>query len=234
MRTSERYAGYELLAHEYYDPILHPTSANFRAASESLLRSCLPETSQRNVLDAGAGRSLVAELMLQEHQTLQDLVALDSSPHMLSFSNGFRSRGIGLLLGDCRRMPLSDESFDIVVSILGDPYNGREFWREVRRVLEPGGVAIFTTPAYDWAVAFRSATALDVAEFVLVDDTQLQTPSFVYPNRRQRELIEAEGLLIKEVLEVPIAAASEPHSPKLLDSRGPNAPIVTGYVATKG
>jgi hypothetical protein len=72
-----------------------------------------------------------------------------------------------------------------------------------------------------------------VAEFVLGNGTVLRTPSFVYPIEEQRSLIEKEGLLLNEVLNVPIALADEPLSPKLLASRGPDAAIVTGYIATK-
>jgi hypothetical protein len=131
---------------------------------------------------------------------------------------------------------LPSNSVGLLVSSLGDPYNVRQFWIEVNRVLQPGGAALFTTPSYEWARAFRGADedALSVAEFELASGDRVYLPSFILSEGEQVRLMEVSGLCVREVTQVAMSALDSQHlSPKLLLGRGPDASILTGFIAQK-
>jgi SAM-dependent methyltransferase len=229
---------YEDVAWEYYDPVRHPTCANFREGSAILFRRWLLDLPHEtgSFCEVGAGKSLLAELLTAEGSSAANLIITDSSPAMLSYSAPWVGTRTHLVLGDSMMLPISDEGLDLLVSSLGDPYNLPSFWREVSRVLKPGGIAFFTTPAYDWAMAFRNTSTSDLesAEFELVGGESVQVPSWIYPPRAQIEMIEKSGLHVRERFTVAIAELmAQPLSPKLLIDRGPSAEVVEGYLIAK-
>lgn len=58
---------FDVVAPEYYDPVRHPTCGNFRRASEILLAKWLSKFEGiREVCEVGAGKSVVAELLLKK------------------------------------------------------------------------------------------------------------------------------------------------------------------------
>jgi len=83
------------------------------------------------------------------------LTLLDQSSQMLAHSQEWERKGARLLVGNAWRTELPAASFELVVAALGDPYNCVIFWHEVARLLEWGGVCLFTTPAPEWATRFR-------------------------------------------------------------------------------
>lgn len=226
---------YESLALEYYDEQRHPTCSNFRWASKAFIQDWIEGLDHHlRVLEVGAGKSLLAELLLPAWGGLRHLVALDSSERMLRHSQAFSRWSVRLILGDCCAVPFRDETFDIIAAVLGDAYNGKAFWYEAHRLLRPNGIALFTSPSFEWAAAFRSRELMYRAEFLLRNGQILPVPSRIYPRDQQIELIESSGLLVKEVTDIPISGLqSQALSPKLLPWRGPQAPVVTGYVTTR-
>jgi SAM-dependent methyltransferase len=226
-------ADYSDVADEYYRVDLHPTSANFRDGSRQLLLQWLASTEPRLgwICEVGAGHALVAETLGNDHA---GLLVLDNSPGMLAHSASLASTEpcVALLLSDARALPLAGGSISAVVAILGDPYDEPAFWSEVARVLAPGGAALFTTPAVDWATQFRDPEDQRHAAFD-VGGAELIVPSTVRSEAEQTEIISASGLEVREVVSVCVADISPPLSPKLLVGRGPEAPVVTGYFVSK-
>jgi SAM-dependent methyltransferase len=112
---------------------------------ESLFTSVPPGCSW---LDLGCGHSLLPEWRASEEQRLTQrpriLVGLD--PELGALRN---HRGISLrVCGDGARLPFADASFDLVtanmvVEHLAEPASQ---FREIARVLKPGGVFLFHTP----------------------------------------------------------------------------------------
>ena len=154
---------------------------------------------------------------------------------MLEHSQPWANLGARLILGAAENIPLPPKSVDVLVSSLGDPYNGERFWSEIQRVLRPTGLALFTTPSYEWARSFRNANDSEttVAEFELSDGRHTLVPSYIFPVSQQIGSMRNHNLATKEVGEVPISALREsPISPKLLPQRGSGAAVVTGYAAT--
>ncbi len=219
---------YTDLASEYYDAARHPTCANFREASCVLLATWLPGFARpgSKVLEVGAGASIVADWLAKGGRTVARFVATDLSPDMLAYSHGSID-AIDYVICDAQQLSFISESFDIVVSSLGDPYNTPSFWREAARVLRVGGHVLFTSPSFEWALKFRGGA--DTAEFVTSDGGEILVPSYVKPDDEQSRMIEANGFILVDIRTVEdTALRATPRSPRLRPGR-----IVSGYLAEK-
>lgn len=106
----------------------------------------------RRVLDLGTGTGVVA-LALAERYAEADVVGLDLSPGMIEEARRkvpaeLASR-VHFEVGDASALAFPDGSFDLVVLS-----NMIPFWDELARVVEPGGVLVFSfsrgakTPIY--------------------------------------------------------------------------------------
>jgi dolichol-phosphate mannosyltransferase len=92
------------------------------------------------VLDVGCGSSVII-------QSLNNAVGMDVSMGKLRF---LRRRGIELVRGSAFALPFRDGTFDCVISsqvIEHIPYD-EVLFREMERVLRPGGLLIIGTPDY--------------------------------------------------------------------------------------
>jgi hypothetical protein len=236
--TKPPFAGYEEIANEYYNAVRHPTCANFRSASAKVLKSLVPLLSQGPgwICEVGVGESLVAEVLASNHQSVDRLLLVDSSRSMLRHSAPWAPEGAKLIVGDARAIPIASGCLSLLVASVGDPYNEPSFWAEVSRTLMSGAVAMFTTPSYDWASAFRpySNGRKASAEFELSDGRHVSVQSLIYPPDQQKNLIEAHALLLVDVQHVAISSlANEPVSPKLTKNRGSDASVLTRYIIVK-
>jgi SAM-dependent methyltransferase len=226
---------YEDLAAEYYDPVRHPTCANFSELSNAYLHPRIRQhkLASANILEAGAGRSTVAPI-LPERGSVARLTLLDQSARMLAYSRDWADKGAHLIVGDTCRTQLPERSFGLIVSALGDPYNCPTFWREVTRLLEPGGVCLFTTPAPEWATRFRPLEAQSYAEFMIADGRTVLVPSNIPALEQQRRMIADAGLHPVDDEGLTAEKLSGPTSPKLLlDETTMRLPIVRGFTVRR-
>jgi SAM-dependent methyltransferase len=241
MRTSRpnlRISTYDDVASDYYDPIRHPTCANFAELSNAFLVPRIHRYAavDMNILEVGAGRSTVAPALHKQGLPLTQLNLLDQSDRMLAHSQEWERSGARLLIGNACRTELPAEHFKLIVSALGDPYNCPTFWREVARLLELGGVCLFTSPATEWAVRFRAADAEAQAhaEFVVADGSTLLVPSKIQPLDRQVRMVEDAGLHVVDVDGLSAEELLDVPSPKLLlDERTRRLPIVRGFTVQR-
>ena len=228
---------YDAVADEYYDSVLHPTTANLGGASKLIASRWLPifTTTARRVYEVGAGRSFTAEWMWRHRVPLERLTITDCSSRMLAHSSPWAASGAATALADAEQLPIGDASQDLVVALLGDPYNNSAFWLEVQRVLVVDGRVIFTTPTYEWARAYRAyaGDAASVAIFELGKGRQLAMPSHVLPREEQEQLIGRNGLMVEAVAEVYADQIPPPLSPKLTVASASGLPVVRGYLARK-
>ena len=169
--SSVEIGDYTALASEYYDSARHPTSANFHSRVGSVIMNewLKSSTEPGLIIDVGAGDSLVATLLHAWKRSLTNLLLVDSSTAMLAYSKRWLDFGARAEVADAADLPVASRSARLIVASLGDPYNTPAFWKEARRVLEPNGCVIFTTPAHQWAARFRriSGEPADSAEFAL-------------------------------------------------------------------
>ncbi len=214
--TAVRAVGtYQDVAAEYYDRTRHPTCAGLRMLSGRYIaaRLCRTASAPRRIVEMGAGRSIVAELL--GSGATDQLVLVDNSEGMLRHSAGLVDPACRLV-ADAAATGLPTGSVDVLVSSLGDPYNSVRFWREVARLLRPDGICLFTTPSWAWASAFRSADHQDSAEFVVGDGEVLSLPSVVLSEEDQRAMWQGAGFHVLEVVGASAADLGELAPPKLL------------------
>jgi Methyltransferase domain len=159
---------YEAVADEYYDDESHPTCRNFGELSSKFLYPRIRQLahSSKRALEVGAGESILADVFDRERLPLSRVTIFDQSRGMLQHSKQWIGKGAVAMIRDARRTGLQKGTYDLAVASLGDPYNCKEFWGELRRVMSDGGSALFTTPSYEWSSAFRSNEERDEAEFV--------------------------------------------------------------------
>jgi len=199
LKTDQR--SYDIIASEYYDPRAHPTCHNFNQLSRIYLERWIREPwVHRNVLEIGAGNSSVAAILYARGYQLDGLEITDSSAPMLAHSERWADYGALLNIADARSLNRKDASVALLVSSLGDAYNLPDVWKEISRVLAPGGEVLFTIPSFQWAARFRDgrspAQNPHEAEFELRDGRLITVPSLILPLDKQIEMMESAGLMI--------------------------------------
>ncbi len=116
----------------------HPTISSRWA---SLVAELVGPAENLNILDAGCGPATVTRTLVELGHRV---TAVDVSGEMLARAReilGPRAKKVGFLQADAARLPLPNDSFDLVVSryvvwTLPDPARALSEWK---RVLKPGG-----------------------------------------------------------------------------------------------
>jgi len=116
----------------------------------------------QTILDLGAGTGQPTAMLMKRYSSAH-LVALDLSPAMLKRT---RKRGRWLkrpqvVCGDSHQLPLANASVDMVFSSLSLQWCDRPelAFSEIRRVLKPDGVLLFSTFGPDTLKELRSSWA---------------------------------------------------------------------------
>ncbi len=222
---------YSGLAAEYYDALRHPTCANLREASCRLLKKwlCLMAPVMQQTCEVGVGKSVLCDELVGQN-VIGELTLLDESIEMLRHSFPYVGSTVQLVVADAKNLPFARAGLGSVVASLGDAYNEPPFWSEVARVLRPGGVALYTTPSYEWAECFRTAGDRYEAVFDTSDGATVRVPSVIYPIEVQTALISGAGLRVSDVSSLPVGGLTGPISQKLkCGDRRADMDVVTAY-----
>lgn len=119
-------------------------SARLQRYSGKHLLPWLPNRNDITVLDLGSGTGFFTDLLAGSYNRV---IGLDLSKGMLHFAKDSRNKAISWLEADVHKIPLRDESVDLIYSNLViqwcDPLDVAI--AEMLRVLKPGGLIIFTT-----------------------------------------------------------------------------------------
>ena len=114
----------------------------------------------KRILDLGAGTGRFSGALLKRYR-MAELVALDIAPAMLAQT---RSRGSWLrrpacICADAEQLPFADDSFDFIFSNLMLQWctDLEGTLAELRRVLAPGGLLMFTTFGPDTLMELRAS-----------------------------------------------------------------------------
>ncbi|HLO94782.1 MAG TPA: class I SAM-dependent methyltransferase [Burkholderiaceae bacterium] len=113
--------------------------------SYALLARPLPQ--QARVLDAACGPGTVARRLMAWRPDLQ-LLGVDLAPRMVELAR-VAVPAARFEVGDCRRLPGEDGSWDAIVCAFGLPYlspaEARDFIAQAGRLLAPGGLLYLST-----------------------------------------------------------------------------------------
>lgn len=124
----------------------------------------------RRILDAGAGTGTAQPVLFERYKKAQ-LVALDLSENMLHQCrrHGRFLRAPQLVCADIENLPFADNSFELVFSSLSMQWcnNLNAALLEVKRVLKPGGLFVFSTFGPDTLKELRRSWAtVDTSDHV--------------------------------------------------------------------
>src|SRR2546429_557442 len=103
---------YEELASEYYDPLRHPTCANFREASALILKKWVMAHPGQFRWEVGAGDSVLAELLSESAPGTKGVVIADASLSMLKYSSRWTTQGALLVVSRAESLPVTDGHVD--------------------------------------------------------------------------------------------------------------------------
>ncbi len=108
-------------------------------------RFCQPTVNPPLILDLGCGTGGSFRLLRRFGQ----VVGLDAAPDALAFARQKRL-DVPLVLGDAQKLPFVADRFDIVavLDVLEHLPDDRQALKEIWRVLKPGGVVLFSVPAF--------------------------------------------------------------------------------------
>jgi SAM-dependent methyltransferase len=114
------------------------------ADSQHMIERALDElgvTAPTRVLDVGTGTGQAAGILLARYPGAQ-IDAVDASAQMIEVARAKPElSSVRFAVADGGRLPFGDASFDLAVSLLVQPFE-----HELRRVLAPGGWALFCYP----------------------------------------------------------------------------------------
>jgi len=171
-------SAYEPLANTYYSAV-HPTSRVFDFIILRYLKEHRPLIKPRKFyLEVGCGKNKLVEIC--KSQTA-NLILVDISRKMLLHSNGclHQPHAHGLI-ASAFRLSIARNSVAGVYSFLGDAFNIPNYFKEVFRVMEDGGVFLHIVPSYLWATTLRKNLGIATDVTILINKNEkIVAPSFV-------------------------------------------------------
>lgn len=119
-------------------------SARLQRYTGKHLMPWLPNRNDLTVVDLGSGTGFFTHILSEQYQ---QVLGVDISKQMLAFAKESRSNDVSWLAGDAFKLPLQNNSIDLIYSNLViqwcQPLDN--VVSEILRVLKPGGIFIFST-----------------------------------------------------------------------------------------
>jgi len=148
-KTHKEIAMHREVAHMYRRRSRWAFAQDFQEERNEIMMSLAPEGQQLTAIDLGCGTGIMLDLLAKRYRRV---VGLDASQEML---DGFATDKLGdelmLLRGDMAALPVSDDTFDVVIcrSALHHMDDEVGVLKEICRVLKPEGSLILGEPAND-------------------------------------------------------------------------------------
>jgi SAM-dependent methyltransferase len=149
-------SSYDAIADEYYNDF-HLTSRNLDQASHVFFsKFSLFHKKQKIVLELGAGRGKTQEYL---NIKPDNIVQTDLSEKMLSFSS--KENFLNKIQCDSLCLPFLNDSFSIITAFLYDPFNLKDLYIEIARVLKENGIFLGTLPHPKFALTVRKKLGIN-------------------------------------------------------------------------
>lgn len=186
--------GYNKVASEFTEE-QRITTKDFHTYSMSFFNKSITEYIKENykILEIGPGKD-----WLRKNFNLRttQYFSIDVSTQMQK-----ERLGDNHYIGSVRNMPFPDDSFDIVLSSLADPYFYPSAIYEIYRVLKPDGKFIFTTPSSIWSSAIRNNNS-NKTTFTLKDGDKAEVFSFTFTMSEILEILKTCGFKVVHCEEI--------------------------------
>lgn len=119
-------------------------SARLQRYSGQLILNSLPQCNDSLVVDLGSGTGFFTDILSRKYKRV---IGLDLSAKMLCYAQSLRSNNIQWLNADIHHLPLQSDSVDVIYSNLALQWCHplQDALEEIKRVLKPGGTAVFTS-----------------------------------------------------------------------------------------
>jgi phthiocerol/phenolphthiocerol synthesis type-I polyketide synthase E len=163
----------------------------------------------RRVLDVGCGRGGAVHVLTQFFAPAS-VMGLDLSPAAIAFCRrAHRDPWVQFELGDAEQLPFANDSFDVAINIeSSNSYpNIYSFYREVWRVLAPGGHFLYTDvhPVAKWleCIAYLKLVGFLIERDIDITANVLLSCDEIARTRVQAFAAENDPELMKNFLAVP-------------------------------
>ena len=149
----------------------------------------------KDLLDVGCGTGPMIELLTEEYPD-RHYVGMDLTPKMIEVANAKKLKNAEFITGDSEDMPFEDESFDVLICANSfhhypDP---QKFFREVKRVLRPGGFLVLRDyTSYPFVIWLMNHTEMPLANLIGHGDVKAHTIDEV------KEFCKNAGLKINKI-----------------------------------
>jgi len=149
----------------------------------------------KDLLDVGCGTGPMIELLTEEYPD-RHYVGMDLTPKMIEVANAKKLKNAEFITGDSEDMPFEDESFDVLICANSfhhypDP---QKFFREVKRVLRPGGFLVLRDyTSYPFVIWLMNHTEMPLANLIGHGDVKVHTIDEV------KEFCKNAGLKINKI-----------------------------------
>jgi len=171
-----------------YPPVPHNALMRIE---QQVMCDLIPDVAGACALDLACGTGRYARLLMEAGA--REVVAADFSPAMLRRSIGGHRVRAGLT-----QLPFATAVFDVVLSglAMGHAENLRRCFREIARVLRPGGVLLYSD------FHFEATRAGQVRSFRDESGRRFELPIDGYPVQAHRDAAQAAGFELEAVREL--------------------------------
>lgn len=196
----------------YYDGY-HPTSRYFDLLIDNYLRAepllVIPGSSWLEV-GSGRGRLLTAARSGLAFRRCYLDISRPMLEHCTDKNGSFQT------VGSAFRLPFREMSFDGAASFLGDAFDTEIYFREVFRILNPGGHFMHVVPTAVWGHTLRRHRGYNLDETVFIgrSGTLVRAPSVLHDARTLKNVVKKSGFTSVTTVPLPTSGTQAEAAPE--------------------